>query len=547
ISGSTVAMTGVAGTAGGAGIYINNNVGITGNATTGTAVSLTGTANAANVPGIQTYSGSVIKGYSDISLKATAAGSGITLSGTIIGINSGTGVANVAVESNGGTIAANGAISANNISLDNTNGTIDATSGVITRGSAGLTSGALGVGASNLNAASNINIAGNGGNVAYQGVSLSHSTNGITAGNAINVYGSTGYSHGVDINNAAITAGGPITITGNQTANQDLGVIIWQGSTITANGGSYAAGADAIKIAGSGTRGVVINNASIINNSTGGNTSISGTGGGSANTQLDNGAVITNASTAGAVLVSASGYDASGVGATVGASNTTTYGALPTITQNSNAGVIISSQYGNVAPPKIINNGNGDVVIAAGTGFTAGNGLSANITAPAGSTSSALNPVINSGTGKVYLYSGSTTATGNLSVLNAGFNNLYFAGYGVAPNAQLNTAYSVGRSVSGSTSNMQIMFREVATTPSPLPLPPNVNPVSPVVVPSSTQSAGLGVSFGPASIEESNTCGTKRACNCDATGTAGVEICYLIDVDSVKPKLQLSKLVGGKW
>ncbi|WP_236639076.1 YDG domain-containing protein, partial [Polynucleobacter sp. MWH-Tro8-2-5-gr] len=83
--------------------------------------------------------------------------------------------------------------------------------------------------------------------------------------------------------------------------------------------------------------------------------------------------------------------------------------------------------------------------------------------------------------------------------------------------------------------------------PSPLPLPPNVNPVSPVVVPSSTQSAGLGVSFGPASIEESNTCGTKRACNCDATGTAGVEICYLIDVDSVKPKLQLSKLVGGKW
>ena len=547
ISGSTVAMTGVAGTAGGAGIYINNNVAITGNATTGTAVSLTGTAKAAGAAGIQTFGGSVIKGYSDISLKATTAGSGITLWGTITGINSATGVANVAVESNGGTIAANGAISANNISLDNTNGTIDATSGVITRGSAGLTSGALGVGASNLNAASNINIAGNGGNVAYQGVSLSHSTNGITAGNAINVYGSTGYSHGVDINNAAITAGGPITITGNQTNNGDVGVLVWFGSSITANGGGYASGSNAINITGSGSRAVVINNASIINNSTGGNTLISGTGGGSANTQLDNGAVITNASSAGAVLVSASGYDASGVGATVGASNTTTYGALPTITQNSNAGVIISSQYGNVAPPKIINNGNGDVVIAAGTGFTAGNGLSANITAPAGSTSSALNPVINSGTGKVYLYSGSTTATGNLSVLNAGFNNLYFAGSGVAPNAQLNTAYSVGRSVSGSTSNMQIMFREVATTPAPLPLPPNVNPVSPVVVPSSTQSAGLGVSFGPASIEESDICSTKWSCNCDATGTAGVEICYSIDTDSIQSKIQISKLVGGKW
>ncbi|MDH6302530.1 hypothetical protein M2128_001454, partial [Polynucleobacter sphagniphilus] len=536
-----------AGTAGGAGIYINNNVGITGNATTGTAVSLTGTTKAAGVTGIQTGSSSVIKGYSDISLKATAAGSGITLSGTIIGINSGTGVANVAVESNGGTIAAGGLIRANNISLDNTNGSIDATTGVITRGGPVVTTG-RGVSASALDANNNINIAGfvgnSGGN---EGVLLYNSTQGIRAGNAINVYGSTGGSHGVSVLNSQMTAGGPIAIAGNQTANKDLGVIIWQGSTITANGGSYAAGADAIKIAGSGTRGVVINNASIINNSTGGNTSISGTGGGSANTQLDNGAVITNASSAGAVLVSASGYDASGVGATVGASNTTTYGALPTITQNSNAGVIISSQYGNVAPPKIINNGNGDVVIAAGTGFTAGNGLSANITAPAGSTSSALNPVINSGTGKVYLYSGSTTATGNLSVLNAGFNNLYFAGSGVAPNAQLNTAYSVGRSVSGSTSNMQIMFREVATTPAPLPLPPNVNPVSPVDVPSSTQSAGLGVSFGPASIEDSDICSTKRSCNCDATDTAGVEICYSIDVDTVKSKIQISKLVGGKW
>ncbi|MDH6242125.1 filamentous hemagglutinin family protein [Polynucleobacter sphagniphilus] len=86
-----------------------------------------------------------------------------------------------------------------------------------------------------------------------------------------------------------------------------------------------------------------------------------------------------------------------------------------------------------------------------------------------------------------------------------------------------------------------------APVPPPSPLPPNINPVSPTVVPSSTQSASIGVSFGSASIEESNICGTKRACNCDATGTAGVEICYSIDVDSVKPKLQLSKLVGGKW
>ena len=398
-----------------------------------------------------------------ISLTTTAAGSGITLA-TINGSNSGTGVVNVAVESNGGTVAANGAISANNISLDNTNGTIDTTSGVITRGSAGLTSGTLGVGASNLNAASNINIAGNGGSIAYQGVSLSHSTNGIRAGNAINVYGSTGYSHGVDINNAAITAGGPITITGNQTNNSDVGVIVWFGSSITANGGSNASG-DAINITGSGSRAIVINNASIINNSIGGNTSISGTGGlsqtgGIANTELDNGAVITNANTAGAVLVSASGYDTSHVGTTVGASNSTTGGALPVITQNSIAGVVISSQYGSVAPPKIINNGNGNVVIAAGTGFTAGNGLSANIIAPTSLVSPALNPVINNGTGKVYLYSGSTTDTGNLSALNAGFNNLYLAGSGIAPNAQLSTAYSVGVTVAGSTSNTQVMFRD---------------------------------------------------------------------------------------
>ena len=74
--------------------------------------------------------------------------------------------------------------------------------------------------------------------------------------------------------------------------------------------------------------------------------------------------------------------------------------------------------------------------------------------------SPALNPVINNGTGKVYLYSGSTTDTGNLSALNAGFNNLYLAGSGIAPNAQLSTAYSVGVTVAGSTSNTQVMFRD---------------------------------------------------------------------------------------
>ncbi|WP_201721784.1 autotransporter-associated beta strand repeat-containing protein, partial [Polynucleobacter sp. MWH-Tro8-2-5-gr] len=89
ISGSTVAMTGVAGTAGGAGIYINNNVGITGNATTGTAVSLTGTTKAAGVTGIQTGSSSVIKGYSDVTLTgintAAPTAAPLNLAGTIIG------------------------------------------------------------------------------------------------------------------------------------------------------------------------------------------------------------------------------------------------------------------------------------------------------------------------------------------------------------------------------------------------------------------------------------------------------------------------------
>jgi hypothetical protein len=468
-----------------------------------------------------------------ISLTTTAAGSGITL-GTITGSNSGTGVVNVAVESNGGTVAANGLISANNISLDNTNGSIDATTGVITRGNAVVTTG-RGVSASALNANNNINIAGFGGNSSNnEGVLLSNSTQGIRAGNAINVYGSSAGNNGIYTDNQSITSvNGDVSLTGetSTTTTQFGGVRVFSttvtGKNITVKADStgttgnslgywgVSSNLDAtaqLKITGtslsngtgngvyqfggrlsSGTGMTItgtsqannsavglVNNMTITNGSSGG-ISITGTGkdgqlaiqmdGSTSNMTNGGGDVVlsalkgnvglsgtlTNTSTGGAVKIQAGNGVVTDSGAIDGTSLT--------INQNSNGGVqVLTSGNGNVTPPTINNIGNGDVVIAAGTGFTAGNGLSANITAPTGAASPALNPVINNGTGKVYLYSGSTTATGNLSVLNAGFNNLYLAGSGIAPNAQLNTPYSVGGTVTGSTSNTQVMFRD-ATAP----------------------------------------------------------------------------------
>ena len=464
ISGSGNVVANITGT-----LTVAQPMALIGDSTVTPSISLTSTGAMTQTAALSIANVSSVN--TKISLTTTGSGAGITTN-TIRGSAAGSGQVNVMVESNGGAIAANGNISAYNISLDNTNGIIDPLSGVISASSGKLTSGSGITGAvhaSSLDAVNNINIAGSSGNGAPYGVYLTGGSGEyIHAANAINIYGSTTYSHGVDILGAALDAGGPISILGKKINNTDLGVIIWFGSTITAdyNGANYASGANAISISGDGSRGVIINNATIANNSHGGNTSITSTGGGDGNLQLDNGAVITNSASAGAINLSAKGYDINHVGAVVGAINTTTNGPLPIITQNSNAGVMITSDYGNVAPPKIVNNGTGSVIIAAGsmqvTGeSTGGQIVSSTYVVQNGIQTTTLIPALNpiASNGPIYLYSGAASLTGGLSNINSNFGTLFLAGSGSSVNAQLSTAYTSPVNTISNGANTQVLFR----------------------------------------------------------------------------------------
>ena len=162
----------------------------------------------------------------------------------------------------------------------------------------------------------------------------------------------------------------------------------------------------------------------------------------------------------------------------MGAANTTTNGALPFITQNSDAGVTIVSQYGNVANPTIVNNGNGNVVLAAGTAIAAGTSTGGQLTSQ-NLTSAALNTIQNNGTGTVYLYSGSSASTG-LPTVTTGSS-------AVAMSVQYYSAY--GQTINGG-GKYQLLYRQLAP-PTPaastaLVVSATVVAVNPTVLPVST-------------------------------------------------------------
>lgn len=263
---------------------------------------------------------------------------------------------------------------------------------------------------------------------------LNGASGGITAANA-STYGTSLNGLLISTN---LTATGGITLKGvtGSASTTYKGVSVTAG-TFTATG-TFTVGQDAINITGV-SAGVTANQSAvsltgtvaIINNSINGNTSLIALGG-----RYYDPVIITNASTAGAIAISAIGDSAAVV--------TTT---ATTVTQNSNAGVyILSSNNGNVTPPKIINNGTGPVAIAAGAYLPVGVATGGQIVGLNGNS-------ITSPNGNVLLYSGMPTVTSNsttatsqntLAYLDAGLGALDFS------NTLFGKAYAAGNVAAGS-------------------------------------------------------------------------------------------------
>ncbi|QWD00837.1 hypothetical protein G6726_02230 [Polynucleobacter paneuropaeus] len=254
-------------------------------------------------------------------------------------------------------------------------------------------------------------------------------TASLTAINGIYIRGAVGAT-----NNNAAPGFDAITITGGTA----VAPIVLQTT------GVFAAGADAINIVGiepsqNTTKNAIniANYTQINNNSTaasgsswGGNTNIVAYSG-----RYNDAITVTNASTAGAIEVSAIGSTASIV---------TVAGTL--FTQNSNAGIFIAtSENGNVTPPKIVNNGTGPVVIEAGAYLAVGTVSTSCAATACGQITAVSGNNITSPNGNVYLYAGSpgvtagTTSTqASLGLLSPSLGDFTFS------NTLFSQAYAAG-------------------------------------------------------------------------------------------------------
>jgi filamentous hemagglutinin family protein len=361
------------------------------------------------------------------------------------------------------------------------------------------------------------------GNVTLEGVTSTDAKNGLTvskdinAGGSVTLLGTSTTGHGVDIDNAKVSANGPINITGTANEGADLGVIIWHGSQITVNESSKDfGGADAIAIKGQTPTGVtsttgrnvVINDATLTNNSKNGNTYIYGQ---NSTVAIDPGAVITNGKNAGSIKIVAD-HDAK-------VSATTT----STITQNSDSGITLESKgAGNVQVSKLINNGKGDVVVAAGSALNAGNGAGGQVKTISG------NSITQNDGGKTYIYSGSPSDTDKLENLMGSLATLYLSKVGDnAQNAQLNTAYAnfatstLNTIQNGATA--QVLFRENTKFDeiqiNPTTLTKNAGQVDPSTA--SFSAAVAAANTDGATLTKASITANKFKISTDAAGIGG--------------------------
>jgi trimeric autotransporter adhesin len=290
-------------------------------------------------------------------------------------------------------------------------------------------------------------------------IGLNVSANVSATTGTITINGSSNSNTGVYLGNGQISSKGAIAVTGTSASGLGVNLDDASGSVTSLTGGSNFAGADAIAITGStstGAIGVLIRRA-VTNNSTNGATTIKSTRG---NIRMDraNG-VITNGSTAGAINLFAGNETNSSTAGIVANAFT---GPGPQIVQNANADVVLTTDgTGNLSSPKIAKNstGAGDIVLAAGKLLAAGVATGGQVQPVAG------NSVTNSGTGSLYVYSGSPTSanTAAMSSLDASLANLYLSAVGAnVQNADANVAYATSgvRNTIAGGPKAQVLFRE---------------------------------------------------------------------------------------
>ena len=260
-----------------------------------------------------------------------------------------------------------------------------------------------------------------------------------TSSNALGYYGAGG----------SLTATNTLRATGSTASSNQPnsnGFYMWGGGT-TAGGALTIEGA-------SNTSAIAFDNGATVK-STSGSVSIIATNG-----DIKSGGGSNVVEAKGDVLIKA-GTDQHSSGEIDGTTLTVTQ-----VADSTGSTIIQTTGKGSVKTPKVINNGTGKVIVAAGSSIAAGDGSGGQVLTVAGNT-------ITNSTGKTYVYTGLATGTGALSNLSVFGTDLYLSTIGSnTKNAASNTAFETNgtRNTIAGGANAQVMFREKLAFNAPLNL-----------------------------------------------------------------------------
>lgn len=261
------------------------------------------------------------------------------------------------------------------------------------------------------------------------------------------------------------TGAGLMSLTGSTPAGNYTGAVNVNGGTLQVGDGTNTGylGSGAVTLANGSTLSYVRGANTTISNTISGNgnvvANIVGTLTDSSPINLTSGSINLNATGNIALNANMTAAGSGGISVTAGnsAASTSTIVAAAgaTLTQSSGSGniTLTTTGTGDLTVPKIVDNGSGNVILAAGSMLSVGN-TNGNIKTVVG------NSVTLSGSDKLYVYSGSQSATGSLSVLNSGFSTLHTTGSGYTTNAQISTAYGSSPNTISGGANTQVLFRD---------------------------------------------------------------------------------------
>lgn len=151
-------------------------------------------------------------------------------------------------------------------------------------------------------------------------------------------------------------------------------------------------------------------------------------------------------------------------------------------------GTLISGEQGVVLNAQISNTGSGAVVIAAGQGLAAGDASGGQVVA------TTLASLSNTSGGNLYIYSGSPTASPNLSILSPALSNAYNLPTYDPTQVAFSQAY--GSTIVGGSSS-QILFRQALASISPTPYPTPTPSPHPLPSPSPEPASEMVASISP--------------------------------------------------